>query len=512
MRRGRKDFGLGGPYSDSICHLAQPELGKVRCSWYTFSMDQPDQLKPLCVDLDGTLIKTDLLWESVFGLLKLHPLDVLKLPFWLVRGKAFLKEQLAKRVPLQPETLPYNLPFLEFLRSEKARGRPLVLATASNALYAGSISSHLGLFNAVFASDEKLNLSGKNKARQLEKAFGTKGFGYAGNSAADLPILAASCEAILVSPDRSLRSASRRMEIARTFPDSKSFFSAIVREIRVYQWVKNLIVFFPLIAAHRWNQVGDLVHSLWAFGSFSLCASSVYLINDLMDLESDRRHPKKCQRPLAAGDLSLASGTVLTAILLAVWVVSAWALAPSFFSVLFFYFALNLLYTTHLKRMVIIDVVVLACLYTLRVFAGGLATTIPVSHWLMGLCLFFFFSLALVKRHSELTLMSSLERSSTKGRGYHVDDRFMLASLGTASGFISILVFILYIQSDRVQALYSRPEALWWIPPLLVYWMSRVWLLAHRGVLDDDPILFALKDIPSHIVAFICLAIVLYAV
>lgn len=455
--------------------------------------------QPLCVDLDGTLIRSDLLIEAVFALLKSNLLYAFLLPVWLLKGKAYLKQQIANRVDLDVTLLPYDAAFLEYLRAEKARGRRLILATASNIKYAEQLAFHLALFDGLLASDAETNLSGGRKRDRLVAMFGEKGFDYAGNDAVDLPVWSHARAAVLVNaPPDVARRAEAVAPIAGVFTAPEPGLQAYLKAVRLHQWLKNILVFVPLTMAHQVNDFALLSQAGLAFLAFGLCASSVYVLNDLLDLASDRQHPSKRLRAFASGTLPIGRGVLLFPVLLG----AAFALAlllPGWFGVtLGVYYALTLAYSLRLKRAVLLDVLALAALYTLRVIAGGAATDLGPSFWLLAFSMFLFLSLALVKRYSELLVVQAQEKEEAAGRGYQVTDLETLAHFGIASGYLAVLVLALYINSTAVGTLYRYPEAIWLVCPLLLYWISRVWLLARRNAMHEDPIIFAIEDRRSH--------------
>lgn len=469
-------------------------------------MVTPAQTPPLCVDLDGTLIKTDLLVESFFLLLGKHPLLVLLVPFWLLRGKAHLKQELARRVALDTATLPYHPLFLPWLREQHARGRVLVLATAAAEPLARQVAEHLQLFSQTLATTNSTNLSGQNKAEQLSQRFGERGFDYAGNDRADLAVWKRARQAILVNPARGVHEqAARTAEIAAEFDDRQGEGLKLwFRALRLHQWLKNILIFVPLLAAHRLLETPLLLQAALAYLAFGLCASSVYLLNDLLDLPADRRHPRKRLRPFAAGTIPILAGALAVPTLLTLaFTLAAIALPAPFFGVLLSYYVLTLAYSLYLKQSVMLDAVVLAALYTLRIIAGAAATAIIPTFWLLAFSMFIFLSLALVKRYAELLALQDLGQSAAQGRGYRIDDLQLLQTLGGASGYLSVLVLALYINSSASQTLYRHPEAIWLLCPLLLYWISRIWLKTHRGEMHDDPVIFAVQDRVSQILTLI---------
>lgn len=451
---------------------------------------------PLCVDLDGTLIRSDLLLESALMLVKSNPLYVFRIALWLLlRGKAALKAEIAKRVVLNPAALPYNTEFVEWLRSEREAGRSLWLCTAANERLAAAVALHLDFFDGVIASDGATNLAGAAKAAQLAEQFGERGFDYCGNERRDLAIWQRARGAIVVHGGRRLeRDAGRHIPILRSFPMQTSTARATLRELRPHQWAKNILILVPLFAAHRAGNLQSLSQALLAVVAFCLCASSVYVLNDLLDLEADRGHPRKSKRPFAAGTLSLAAGLVLAPCLLAAAVALAIFLPWKFQLVFTTYYTLTLAYSFALKGLAIIDALVLAGLYTLRIIAGAAAVSVPLSFWLLLFAVFLFLSLAFVKRFAELDALRREQRLRAAGRGYHVEDLPILQSLGTAAGYLSVLVLALYINSPDIEALYRRPKFIWMLCVLMLFWVSRVWMKAQRGEMHDDPVVFALKD------------------
>jgi 4-hydroxybenzoate polyprenyltransferase len=463
----------------------------------------PSRPVPLCVDLDGTLIKTDLLWESLLLLLKQQPLLGLRVPFWLLKGRAYLKGEIARRVTVDVAALPYNEAVVEYLRKERQKGRELVLATASHVDLAGQVGAHLGLFGRVLATDQ-INLKGSAKLKALQERFGTRGYDYIGNSGADLPVWSHANQAFVVSNSLSLvRQAEKVSSVEHVFKSEGSLLRAFVKAMRVHQWAKNILLFVPLIASHQILSGQGLLAALIAFVSFSLCASGVYIVNDCLDLEADRHHPTKKRRPFASGDLSIPTGLVLSVGCLAASFALAVLLPLAYFFVLALYFVLTSSYSLYLKRFVLVDVIVLAQLYTVRVYAGGAATGIVPSHWLLTFSLFMFLSLALMKRFTEIKfkLVKQDEDIGIRGRGYRTTDAEHIASIGSSSGLIGVLVLALYISGKEVLELYSRPEVLWVVCPVMLYWITRAWMLTYRNNMDDDPVVFAMRDSKSYIVA-----------
>jgi len=398
-------------------------------------------MKPLCVDLDGTLVKTDLFLESLIALLKKNPFFVFLIPFWLAKGRAFLKRQVTLRVSIDVGMLPYNREFMEFLKQEHLRNRPLVLATASDYLIASRVASHLGIFSDVLASDGETNLSGARKLEALIGKYGSKGFDYAGNARVDRNVWSRADESILVNASRRLtEEANRNFNVSRTFLSPKRFLGVMLREIRLHQWSKNILLLVPLVLAHKladWRLFGN---GFLAFIAFSLAASGVYVINDLVDLEVDRNHPMKRNRPLTSGDMNIFHGIFLIPLLLGGSILVSLILPARFTVVLFLYLVLTTTYSFYFKKIVLVDVVLLASLYTIRIIAGAFAVEVHISPWLLAFSMFIFLSLALLKRYSELSMLRAQNKELSKGRGYLSSDLEQIASLGTSSGYISVQI------------------------------------------------------------------------
>ena len=464
-----------------------------------------------CVDLDGTLLCTDVLYESLLLLLRKNLLFIFFVPFWLFVGKANLKRQISLRVSLPPEDLPYDERVLDYLRSTK--GRPRVLCTASDILLAQPIADYLGVFEEVVASDGLCNLSGKAKSDALLKRFGKHGFDYAGNSQDDIHVWRNSRAALVVNAPPSLKnSVASHTRILDFFPKESIGLSAWGRAIRFHQWLKNLLVFVPLLAAHQFLDPSVVSRSILAFLAFSLCASGVYILNDLLDLTSDRQHPRKRLRAFASGRIPLLHGMLAAPLLTLAGLTTAWWCSPKFAAVLALYYIITLAYSLYLKRVEMLDVAILAALYTLRIIGGAIAIAVPLSFWLLAFSMFIFLSLAMLKRYIELGTLQATGKQQADGRGYAIEDRSLLQSLGAASGYIAVLVLALYINSPESLELYTRPQVLWLLCPMLLYWISRAWSVAHRGKMDDDPVIFAATDRNSQAVMGLCLLIVLGAI
>lgn len=472
--------------------------------------EETNEKLPLCVDCDGTLIQTDLLYESLLSLIKLSFKSLFVAPFWLLRGKAFFKQQVASRASIDAATLPYNDRMLVIIRTAREQGRAVSLVTAAPEKFANSIAQYLGLFDSVMSTTNQENLAGSAKAERLERAYGRGRFVYAGNSRADLPVWAVSGGAIVVSSSQSLvDSAARRSPVLEVIPQTKFSIRVWLRAIRVHQWLKNVLVFVPLLAAHRLSDAAAIREAVLAFFAFSFCSSAVYIINDLLDLTADRLHKRKMNRPFASGKIPVPLGLLGAGFLLASAMLVCAFLAPIFAIVLTAYFLLTCLYSFWLKGQVIVDVMLLASLYTSRILAGAAATAIVPSFWLLAFSMFVFLSLALIKRYSEMQALHLEMKVEAAGRGYSVNDEPVLLSLGTSAGYGAVLILALYVNSVDLEGLYPNRWALWLMLPPILYWISRAWLKAHRGELHDDPIVFAVTDRQSWALV-VCLAGVLW--
>lgn len=452
---------------------------------------------PLVIDLDGTVVRTDTLIEALLRLAATRPLLFLMLLPVLLQGRAAFKRRVAEAVQLDPAMLVYNEDVVALAQEARTAGRPVFLATASDRGMADAVAGHLGLFDGVFASERHVNLKGEAKAALLTATFGEGGFDYVGDAEVDRPVWRRARRAIMVLPSAKL---ARRVEaecpdalaLGRR-PGTMTQLRVIAKAMRVHQWAKNVLIFVPVLAAHQATPLTELRAAL-AFAAFSLCASSVYLLNDLIDLPHDRLHPSKRRRPFASGTLPLSLAPMLIALTLGGGLLLAAFLPASFLLMLVIYYACTVSYSFVLKRQMVADVLMLAALYTIRVFAGAAATAISVSPWLLAFSMFLFFSLAVVKRQSELTLHLRAGRGEISGRGYLLEDLNMLHSMATSSGYMAVLVMALYINSTDVLPLYHTPQVLWLLCPVLLFWISRVLMLSHRGQMNDDPVVFALTD------------------
>lgn len=470
-------------------------------------MSQQDTLLPLAVDMDGTLVCGDTLWEACIKLVSHRPWFVFLLPFWLLKGKAGFKQAVSRHVHLNPTGLAYHPEVLTYLQQQKQLGREMWLVTAANHDIAQAIAAHHhGLFDGVIASDARHNLSGKNKAETLVKRFGEKLFIYAGNADVDLHVWRHAASAVVVNASDGLLNKVKnavKLEHVIQHPIEQSLIRRIARAMRVHQWTKNLLIFVPFILSHSWGKPELGLIALLSFIAFSFAASAIYIVNDLIDLEADRQHPQKRLRPFAAGSLPLYWGVGMVPLLLLMAFTMSIYIDVMFALMLLVYIALTLLYSFLLKQFALLDVLALTTLYTLRIIAGAVAIHVLLSYWLLAFSVFIFLSLALTKRYSELHNLKHSDSRKQRARGYHVEDLPIIILFGISSGYLSVLVTVLYINDLQADALYHHPVWLWPVSMAVLYWISRIWLLAHRGEMHEDPVLFAIRDRASYIVVLL---------
>lgn len=476
--------------------------------WGFFVSD--DRLTVLAVDLDGTLLRSDMLFESFWSALGRSWSSPFSALAALTQGRAALKRHLAEKAVIDAETLPYDAEVIAYVERWRANGGRSALVTATDQTIADSIAAHLGIFDEVHGSDGQRNLKAAAKADFLEQRFGRNGFAYMGDARADLAVWERAAKAVTVNAGPALRQSAERVaanvEHLRTASGSAR---AYLKALRPHQWLKNLLVFLPMLASHRLD-AATLLATLLAFAAFSCIASSVYVLNDLLDLAADRAHPRKRNRPFASGRIPLAHGTWMGSGLILLGGGISALLGPGFLLVMLGYLVLTTAYSLTLKRRVVIDICVLAGLYTFRIIAGGVATGIELSVWLLAFSIFFFLSLAAVKRQAELIDSAARGKLTASGRGYHVDDLPIISMVAIAAGFVSVLVMMLYVNSPAVVQLYDRPEALWGVSAILLYWITRIVMIAHRGFMDDDPVVFAARDRNSRICLLAILALMAY--
>lgn len=464
----------------------------------------------LCVDLDGTLVATDMLWESVFSALRRRPISLFLIPFWLLRGRPVLKWRLADLADIDYKTLPYRQETIALITEARRRGSDVVLATASALPHARGVAEHLRLFSGVLASDGDVNLKGQAKAEALIRRFGAKNFDYVGDSLADIPCWESAADAVTVGAFPVQRVRHLRHLAGSGPPEFVARLRSFLRALRPHQWLKNLLIFVPLLGAHQLD-ISTITMAFIAFASLSFSASGGYVLNDLLDLAADRAHWRKKYRPFAAGHLSIRMGALIIAGLWTAGFVLARTLPWQFFASVAAYLVGTAAYSLALKREPVLDVLFLAGLYVLRVLAGGWATQIPVSSWLLAFTLFLCLSLAFLKRFIEVRAQSP-GSGSVVGRGYFPEDAGLLQAAGLASAYLSVLVLALYVSNPEVTRLYEKPERLLLICPLLLYGTTKVWLRAHRRELHDDPLVAVVADPGTYVILAFATAVVVLSV
>lgn len=466
--------------------------------------------RPLCVDLDGTLVKTDTFAQALLLLLRTRPAAFFSALRHAAGGLAALKRRIAEEVQLDPAALPYHAELLAFLKSEQAKGRPLLLVTASDEQPARAVARHLGIFSEVIASNGVVNLKAAHKRDALVTRFGAKGFDYAGNATDDLPVWEACATVFAVNPCNPVRRVLTGRPV-RFFEDRPPKWKTWLKALRVHQWTKNVLVFLPMLLAHQLTDPALYRDAVLAFFSFSFAASAIYIVNDLLDLHADQHHPRKKNRPFAAGNLSLLAASVAAPLMALAGLIIAQLLPPSFTAILLIYLITTTLYSWKLKQLALIDVLTLAALYAIRILGGTEAYGVETSIWLIEFSIAIFFSLALIKRYSELreALLTRPEAIGARGRGYHARHLPWLVGAGIGSGILSVAVLLFYIHSEKVVQFYNKPEILWLLCPLLLYWILRIWKLALKGTLSDDPLDFAVRDPQTWLIGALSLGVLI---
>ncbi len=464
----------------------------------------------LAVDLDGTLLRSDMLGETFWSAVSTDWKMALRAFAALRQGRAHLKSELSLNSAVDVSVLPFNAEVIDYVKSARAAGVKTALVTATNQQLAQAIADHLGIFDEVHGSTETVNLKSGKKSAHLDATFGAGTYAYMGDARADLKVWETSAKSITLNAPKRLRTAVEQqgnpVEHLTAAPAKPR---AYLKAMRPHQWVKNTLVFLPMLTAHQLS-LSTFLLAVLAFISFSLVASSVYILNDLLDLSADRAHKRKRFRPFAAGDIPILHGFWLAPGLFLAGFAIALFLGAQFVLIMLAYYVITTAYSLYLKRKLVVDVATLGGLYTMRIVAGGAACMIPISVWLLAFSIFFFFSLAAVKRQAELVDLRDSNKDQPIGRGYHTDDLMIVTMMAIASGYVSVLVMALYLNSPTVQQLYTTPGPLWGICLVLLYWLSRMPMITHRGRMHDDPIVFAAKDGVSRACGVIIFAFGLY--
>lgn len=462
---------------------------------------------PLVIDLDGTLIRTDSFLEALILVLRRNPLNLFRLPAWILRGKAYTKSRVVAIARPDVALLPYRQEVLDLISKAKQEGRHVVLASGSDSRVVEAVAGHLKLFDDVIGTSGDRNMTRDNKREALEARYGE--YDYVGDSSDDAVVLNGAREAFAPAGTTAARQLERQGR-GTVIGDAEGFVGPLLRAMRVHQYAKNLLIFVPLFLAQQLTDAARFFDVVTAFIAFSLCASGVYIVNDILDIEPDRRHASKRRRPFASGDASPIAGVLLALICFSAGIVLAVGISQLFLLTLLAYIVATTAYSFYLKRAAILDTLTLAMLYTMRLVAGGVAAGVELSFWLLAFSIFIFLSLALVKRCSELGEMADRGVEKASGRGYSTTDLELLTMMGIASAFTAMLVLALYINAPEVLALYEHPQFLWALCPVLIYWLARVWLLTRRGDMHEDPIVFAIRDRRSYLLAgFAALAVAL---
>jgi 4-hydroxybenzoate polyprenyltransferase len=450
---------------------------------------------PLCVNCEYALLKTNIFHEAIFLLVKGNPLDIFRLPIWLLRGRSTLIQRVSEKIQINWRTVPLCERVVERVQAAQDGNRQVYLLTSMPKTWAHALAAVLADSKLIF-TDQKNTVACIEATRShLTDLFGMRGFDYIGDGRRDLPLCKSARRALIVTSDRTtIARANENSVVESVIPRDKAGPFTFLKMIRIHQWLKNFLIWVPLLASHRLTSVHSIGIATVAFVAFSFCASSVYVLNDLLDLESDRQHVRKRNRPIAAGKIPVNQALVIGMLLFVSAACLALRVSALFAITVGIYFVMTLAYSLRLKRQVIVDVMLLAALYTIRVVAGAVATIVVPSFWLLAFSMFLFLSLAMVKRYSEMLVTLAQDRQYAAGRGYSVEDMPVLLSLGVSVGIAAIVVLALYINDSSTSKLYPATIWLWPVPPLMLYWVSRVWMKARRGEMHDDPVVFAIRD------------------
>ncbi len=462
----------------------------------TGSLEHPTDM-PLVIDLDGTLSVVDNLVEALTTLFLKRPAAIPGMLAALLKGRHVLKDYLARLGCYQPEHIPLREDLVRFLVEQHEAGREIHLVTASPQSVADSIASRVRIFTSAVGSTRTNNLKGRAKLSRLKELF-PDGFVYAGNDRSDLAVWKES-EGVIVAGSQAgvVRAAGQiGVPVEAYFPDQKTGLRVWAKAIRMHQWAKNALMFVPLILSHQYGDPVAFVTITLGFICMGLVASATYILNDLSDLSADRRHHSKRHRPIASGLVSAQRAIVVGLALGLIGLTGAFALNLWFAMQVLAYVALTLAYSLRLKAVAMLDVFALGMLFTLRILMGATILGIVMSPWLLVFSMFFFFSLSTAKRHVEI--VRAVQRGETgriNGRGYQVEDAPLTLALGIASSLAATTLMFLYVVNDAYpHEHYKNPEWLLGIAFLVFLWTGRVWMKSHRGRLDDDPVVFALKD------------------
>lgn len=453
--------------------------------------------RPLVLDLDGTVVRGNLLVETALAFLKQYPWKIFMLFVWMLRGRAELKQQLAQRANVDVEALPLNDELLAYAAEQVGQGRKVYIATAADIAIANKVAARIPFVSDVIASDGRTNLKGSTKAAALSERF-PNGFDYAGDASADLPVWRAAKQAIIVEAAPSVVAAARTFaDITKIFPRPAPW-KALIKCLRPHQWAKNALVFVPLVLSGKLGDMTAVLATCAAFLAMSFVASATYVVNDIVDLADDRRHWSKRERPLASGRLSLLAGAAAVPLGLAAGfglaILAGWGVVLA----TTLYLVSTLAYSLKLKKLPILDGFTLASLFTLRLGAGILASGAPASPWLLVFSMFLFASLSFAKRYTEVARVIERGGTEVRGRGYKAVDLPLILAVGISTGMCAVLILVLYIINDAFrQSFYGNTIWLWGFPIVLFLFVCRIWLMCQRGQMNDDPVVFAVRDRPS---------------
>ena len=469
------------------------------------------ELYPIVVDLDDTLVLTDTLHENLITLIKNNPVEIFKLPTKLTNGKAAFKNYVYQNSQLEVDSLPYRKELIEYLTVKKQEGHKIILATAANEEIANTVAAYLGIFDQVLGSSSSHNLRGENKLQAIQQYVG-KEFIYAGDHSVDLPIWKVSKGAIIAgnkTSELSKELAKHNIPVIKLFENPKVTLKTWVKAIRVHQWLKNGLLFVPLLVSFNFLEISKLLEVFLAFIAFSLGASATYILNDLWDLSNDRKHKRKCKRPFASGVISIPKAVKASIILLTTSFILSYWVSPAFFLIFILYLIITTLYSLKFKKEVLVDITILSILYTMRILAGGVVSNIGLSYWLISFSIFIFLSLATMKRCGELVSMADSPKNSIVGRGYSKSDLNILWPLGISSYIGAIILFGLYINDPITISNFNLSEGLWGVQLVLFYLVGNLWIKTKHGFMHDDPIVYLIKDKKSLILIFIMIILFL---
>lgn len=453
------------------------------------------EVVPLFVDVDGTLTRADISLESFVRVARSSVAAFLSLLLWLLGGRALAKTMAARRGAIDAARLPYRQEVLDLIAQAKSEGRPVILASASHWRHIRRIAQHLDLSDPIIATRGRANLKGSAKLAAIRERVGPDApFDYVGDCKADI------CLWQEARQGWSVGHVPAGSAVERLGAPRRRFAHVLAKAMRPHQWAKNALVIVPAFTSGEFTKPGIVLTALAAALLMSLIASSIYLLNDLLDIDSDRAHRTKRKRPIAHGDLSIPAAMGLAMLLSGVGLIGGWLLGgPQLTFWLFAYMAITTAYSFRLKAVMVGDAIVLASLYTIRIWIGAIAIGVSLSFWLLLFSVFLFLSLAYLKRYVEMRDTIEPDRLLS-GRGYVGGDLDVVMMSGVSAGMVAILVLALFAHDPATAAHYALPEMLWLLCLPLIYWLNRIWMMARRGQVEGDPVAFAIKDMRSILV------------